>query len=327
MSTQVTLPPLGESVAEGTVSRWLKQIGDKIAADEPLLEVSTDKVDTEVPSPVSGVLLQILVQEDETAAVGAVLAVVGDEAGLGAAAAEPTPPEVDAEPAFPAPAGESAATWAEAAAASPAAPPDDASQPVQPPPPAAPRAWAAADEPYATPLVRKLAAEHGVSLAGLTGSGVGGRIRKQDIFAAAAAAAKPVPVPEPVLDPAATFRTPAPVPAAPATPTPAAPVPDAPAPAAATPPADPAAAAPDVPADLAAAAPAPSDLLTAALASPPAVPAGGTTEKLSRLRASTARRMVESLQGSAQLTATVEADLTAVSRLRAQAKAQFEARE
>src|ERR671911_899911 len=101
MSTSVTLPALGESVTEGTVTRWLKQIGDTVEADEPLLEVSTDKVDTEIPSPTSGVLLEIKAQEDETVEVGAVLAVIGEPSeadGQGAA------PEAPAEPAGAAPA-------------------------------------------------------------------------------------------------------------------------------------------------------------------------------------------------------------------------------
>ena len=93
MSTEVTLPALGESVTEGTVSRWLKEVGEHVDADEPLLEVSTDKVDTEIPSPVAGVLLEITVDVDETAPVGAVLAVIGDasEAGAPAAPAAPAP--------------------------------------------------------------------------------------------------------------------------------------------------------------------------------------------------------------------------------------------
>src|SRR4051812_36656958 len=103
MSTDVTLPALGESVTEGTVTRWLKQVGDAIAADEPLLEVSTDKVDTEIPSPAAGVLLEIRAQEDDTVEVGAVLAVIGeeDEAGSGSAPAEEPPAESggqDSEP-------------------------------------------------------------------------------------------------------------------------------------------------------------------------------------------------------------------------------------
>lgn len=143
MSVSVTLPALGESVTEGTVTRWLKAEGERVEADEPLLEVSTDKVDTEIPAPASGVLLEIVVGEDETAEVGAKLAVIG------------------------------------AAGAAPAAPAEDGA--------------------YVTPLVRKLAGENGVDLASVKGSGVGGRIRKQDVLAAAeakkAAAAAPAAAP------------------------------------------------------------------------------------------------------------------------------------
>ncbi|MET8747552.1 2-oxo acid dehydrogenase subunit E2 [Streptomyces sp. NPDC004728] len=147
MSVSVTLPALGESVTEGTVTRWLKAVGDEVAENEPLLEVSTDKVDTEIPSPVAGVLLEIAVAEDETAEVGAKPAVIG---AAGAAPA-PAPAPVTPDPAAP-------------AAVSPA---DDSA--------------------YVTPLVRKLASENGVGLSTVKGSGVGGRIRKQDVIAAEAA--------------------------------------------------------------------------------------------------------------------------------------------
>ena len=112
MSESVILPALGESVTEGTVTRWLKKVGERVEVDEPLLEVSTDKVDTEIPSPVSGVVEEILVQEDETVEVGAVLARIGDGAAQSAAApapaAEPEPaqPEPEAAPAAAAPAAE-----------------------------------------------------------------------------------------------------------------------------------------------------------------------------------------------------------------------------
>ncbi|NKY07360.1 2-oxoglutarate dehydrogenase, E2 component, dihydrolipoamide succinyltransferase, partial [Cellulomonas hominis] len=99
MSDNVQLPALGESVTEGTVTRWLKNVGDRVEVDEPLLEISTDKVDTEVPSPFAGVLEQILVQEDETAEVGAVLAVIGDGSGSGEAPAEQAPAQQEAAPA------------------------------------------------------------------------------------------------------------------------------------------------------------------------------------------------------------------------------------
>ncbi|UED83747.1 2-oxoglutarate dehydrogenase, E2 component, dihydrolipoamide succinyltransferase [Streptomyces profundus] len=184
--TEVLLPALGESVTEGTVTRWLKEVGEEVEADEPLLEVSTDKVDTEIPAPTAGTLLEITVGEDETAEVGAKLGVIG---AAGAAAAAPAPPEPAPEPA-PAP----KPAQAEAPKPPPApAPPKPQAAPAPAPAPApavAPRATAApsADGAYVTPLVRKLASENGVDLAQVKGSGVGGRIRKQDVLAAAEAA-------------------------------------------------------------------------------------------------------------------------------------------
>ncbi|MFJ3771156.1 2-oxoglutarate dehydrogenase, E2 component, dihydrolipoamide succinyltransferase [Streptomyces sp. NPDC090075] len=206
--TDVVLPALGESVTEGTVTRWLKQVGDEVGEDEPLLEVSTDKVDTEIPAPVAGVLLEIVVGEDETAEVGAKLAVIGAPGAAPAAApaapapapaAAPAPAPADpVAPPAPAPAPAPAAPAPAPVAAAPApaapAPAPVAAAPVTPAPaPAAP-----VDEgAYVTPLVRKLAAENGVDLGAVKGTGVGGRIRKQDVLAAAeaakAAAAAPAP--------------------------------------------------------------------------------------------------------------------------------------
>lgn len=196
--TEVTLPALGESVTEGTVTRWLKAIGDEVEVDEPLLEVSTDKVDTEIPSPVAGTLQEIRVGEDETAEVGSVLAVIGSGSGA-PAQAEPK----EAEPVAAAP-----STEREEPAAEPKAAQDEAEKPAQPEPaesaPAAPAKdapakeapadekpkedSAGADSVYVTPLVRKLANQHGVDLGSLKGTGVGGRVRKQDVLDAAEAA-------------------------------------------------------------------------------------------------------------------------------------------
>ncbi|UZK56605.1 2-oxoglutarate dehydrogenase, E2 component, dihydrolipoamide succinyltransferase [Streptomyces drozdowiczii] len=212
--TDVTLPALGESVTEGTVTRWLKEVGEEVAEDEPLLEVSTDKVDTEIPAPVAGVLLEIVVGEDETAEVGAKLAVIGAPGAAPAEAPAPAQPapaqEAPAEPA-PAPAPEPAPAPAPAAPApapaapapapaaqapAPAAPAPAPAAPAQAPA-AAPAATSGDDGAYVTPLVRKLAAENGVDLGSVKGTGVGGRIRKQDVVAAAeaakAAAAAPAP--------------------------------------------------------------------------------------------------------------------------------------
>lgn len=201
--SEVKLPALGESVTEGTVTRWLKKVGDTVAIDEPLVEVSTDKVDTEIPSPVAGVLQQILVQEDETAAVGAVLAIVAD------GSAQPTP-QVSTPPVT-----EAVAPAAAPAVATPIAQPvveTPVVQPVQPPmnlpvftpqvntvpvtpavtpvvvnTPATSNQADSSDSPYVTPLVRKLAIETGVDLNSVSGTGIGGRIRREDVLAAASA--------------------------------------------------------------------------------------------------------------------------------------------
>ena len=191
-SHEVTLPALGESVTEGTVTRWLKAVGDSVEVDEPLLEVSTDKVDTEIPSPVAGTLQEIRVNEDETAEVGSVLAVIGSGAAAPAAAPAAPAPKQEA-PAAEAPKQEApaAAPAAEAKAEAPAAPQQAA--PAQAAA-AAPAAEAApAESGYVTPLVRKLANQQGVDISSLTGTGVGGRIRKQDVIAAAEAKAAPAP--------------------------------------------------------------------------------------------------------------------------------------
>ena len=188
-TTSVVLPPLGESVTEGTVTRWLKQVGDAVAADEPLVEVSTDKVDTEIPAPAGGILLAIRVPVDATVAVGAELAVIGDAGALPAggagetpAPAAMTPPAaiVPATPVTPAP-----------MLATPAPAPTPTSAPTD----TSAGAPASDEEPYVTPLVRKLAAERGVDLATVVGTGVGGRVRKQDVIAAAERAAAPAPIP------------------------------------------------------------------------------------------------------------------------------------
>ncbi|RBY85497.1 2-oxoglutarate dehydrogenase, E2 component, dihydrolipoamide succinyltransferase [Blastococcus sp. TF02A-30] len=287
--TPVTMPALGESVTEGTVTRWLKAVGDEVSADEPLLEVSTDKVDTEIPSPVSGTLLEITVNEDETVDVGAQLALIGTgAAGGGSPAPAPAPqqeaPQQEAPKEAPKEEPQAAPEAKPAAPASSTAQPGgdygaSGAQPSQsptdaPPPQVAPQAPAAqapagdGGGQYVTPLVRRLAAERGVDLGSVTGTGVGGRIRKQDVLAAAE---KPAPAPAPAAS-ARSSRTPSP-------------------------------------------------------AATPDTSVRGRTEKLTRLRATIARRMVESLQISAQLTTVVEADITRIANLRQRAKGDFEARE
>jgi pyruvate dehydrogenase E2 component (dihydrolipoamide acetyltransferase) len=174
-STIVSMPALGESVTEGTVTRWLKKVGDQITVDEPLLEVSTDKVDTEIPSPATGTVLSIDVAVDATVAVGARLASIGVSSGAPVQAPAPTP-------AAPKPAAPVVQAPAQVA---PVTPPPAALAPVAPIASAAP---VRNDDSYVTPIVRKLAAEAGVNLATIKGTGVGGRIRKEDILAAAPAA-------------------------------------------------------------------------------------------------------------------------------------------
>ncbi|MCT1620081.1 2-oxoglutarate dehydrogenase, E2 component, dihydrolipoamide succinyltransferase [Janibacter hoylei] len=308
--TTVAMPALGESVTEGTVSRWLKAEGDTVEVDEPLLEVSTDKVDTEIPSPVAGTLTKILVQEDETVEVGADLAIVGGSGGGSTESAPAEEPKQEApteEPKAEEPKEEPKAEEPkeepkqEAPKEEPKqeAPKEEPKQeaPKEEPKQEAPKEEPKAEEPkaepkqevpaasggdaaaYVTPLVRKLAADNGIDLAQVTGTGIGGRIRKQDVLEAAKAKNQPQ-------EAAAPAAAPAGAPAA---------------------------------------------------AAPAGVPAGlesnvpqskrGTREKMTRLRKVIAERMVESLRVSAQLTTVVEVDMTKVARVRDAAKAEFAQRE
>ena len=287
-SVEVTLPALGESVTEGTVTRWLKQVGESIEVDEPLLEVSTDKVDTEVPSPVAGTILEIKVQEDEDAEVGQVLAIVGDESaassdngsdsdnGSSEKSGETKAEQVE-DAATTADSGEDTEQAAEAKTEQ--APKADTKQ-------ASPQSGgdsSSAGSPskdvpgYVTPLVRKLAREKNVDLGSLTGTGVGGRIRKQDVLAAAEKAEK-LSAP-PVQNTGADLS------------------------------------------------PAVSRQSTESAAAPAADAKRGTTEKAPRIRMTIAKRMRESLDVSAQLTQVTEVDMTRVAKLRQQAKDQFQKRE
>jgi pyruvate dehydrogenase E2 component (dihydrolipoamide acetyltransferase) len=314
MSESVNLPALGESVTEGTVTRWLKNVGDRVEVDEPLLEVSTDKVDTEIPSPIAGVIEAILVAEDATVEVGTPLVTIGDGSGGGAAAA-PAPAETAPAAATPEPAAEvspPAAPVAEpvsepvAEVPSTDAPAPEEATPSAPTPPApaeavepapaevapepapaevapepapvaeapapvaevpAPAAAAAAPAPatsaapnaaYVTPIVRKLAHDTGIDLASVVGTGVGGRIRKQDVLAAGTSLSKVAPAPAPQREPIATS------------------------------------------------------------------PLRGTTVAMSRLRKVIAERAVISMQSSAQLTSVVEVDVTRVAHYRDDVKDQFQ---
>jgi len=215
--SEVKLPALGESVTEGTVTRWLKKIGDTVAIDEPLVEVSTDKVDTEIPSPVAGVLQEILVQEDETCAVGAVLAIVAD--GVAASAPVAVAPPVTQTPvevpvvATP--------VVVEPVAVAPVIQAPVVQAPVVVPAVAEPVTQAApvslpafnqspvvnSDSTYVTPLVRKLANESGINLESVAGTGVGGRIRREDVLAAATSPVSVTPPPKaPVSLPVSSLR-------------------------------------------------------------------------------------------------------------------------
>ena len=213
----VTLPQLGETVTEGTITQWFKSVGDTVAADEPLFEVSTDKVDTEVPSPVSGVLTEIRVEEGDTVDVGTVIAVVGDADAAAPAApapAEQPAPEPEPEP-EPAPAAP--------APAAPAPAPAAAAAPAPAPAPAASAETAAAgDSRLLSPVVRRLVNEHGLDPDAITGTGPGGRITRDDVLdhidATGANRQEPAPpagTPAPAA-PAAAPQAPAAAPQAPA---------------------------------------------------------------------------------------------------------------
>ena len=234
--TEVRMPALGESVTEGTVTTWLKAVGDAVDADEPLLEVSTDKVDSEVPAPVAGFLAEIRVPEDETVEVGTVVAIISETAP----SAAPAAPAVAAAPVAPVDPFPNASTLAAVATGAPVV--------------ATPAV--ATGSAYVTPIVRKLARDLGVDLATVSGTGVGGRVRREDVEAAAA--------PAPAAAPAAKVE---------------------------------------------------------AVREPS--PLRGTTEKMSRLRQTIARRMVESLQTAAQLTTVIEVDVTKVAAVRARSKDAF----
>ena len=206
---EITLPQLGETVTEGTITRWFKKVGDTIAADEPLFEVSTDKVDTEVPSPIAGVLTEIRVAEGETVAVGTVIAVVG---GAGAA---PAPAQV----ATPAP--------APVAAPAPVPVPTPAPAPVAAPAPTPAPAPVAQSNKLLSPVVRRLVNDHGINIDALQGTGPGGRITREDVLdyidrnGLAAQPAASAPTPAPVSAPA-PVQAPAPAPVAAPAPAPVA---------------------------------------------------------------------------------------------------------
>ena len=311
--TDVIMPQMGESIAEGTITKWMKKVGDKVQRDEPLFEISTDKVDAEIPAPASGVLKEIRFEPGTTVPINTVVAVIGAEGEAVAAppAATPAPPAPAPAPA-PAPVAATPVPPAPAPSASPTAtqripmvtpPPPAAAAPAPPPSaPEKPRAEMTAEElrqQRSSPVVRKIAAEHGVDIAGVPGTGISGRVTKQDILGhLEQRAAGPMPVAEPMPAPAA--------PAAPAAARPAAPA--APAPVAASP--------------VSAEAPA---------APAPFVPAYKPGERvevvpMSPIRKKTAEHMVLSKRISAHVNTVWEVDMTRVDQLRRKHKAAWQER-
>ena len=287
----VVMPQMGVSVSEGTVSKWLKSEVEAIAADEPLLEISTDKVDTEVPSPGEGVVAKILVQEGETVEVGTVLAVIAPE---GAAVEAPEPAE---EP--PAPATQEAADEAMAAASEGVG---DVAAAAQPSVPAAP-APASPSQPaepsgngrtFVSPVVARIAAEHGVDPNQVQGTGTGGRVTKKDILGFIESGGQAAAAPQQA----------APPPSAPAAPAePAAPAAPAPQPAAAAP-------APPKPA------PAPQPVAE--------LQPGETEEPMNAMRRGIAEHMRRSLDTSAHVTSAIEVDMSKVVAIREKLKKEYQ---
>ena len=241
-ATDVEMPELGESVTEGTITRWLKKVGDTVAVDEPLLEVSTDKVDTEVPSPVAGTIVEILAEEDDTVDVGAVIVRIGDGNAKPAAKEEPKAEEPKEEP------------RAEAAEAK-----------EEPKASSEPKVNDGDDVPYVTPLVRKLADKHGVDLRTVKGTGVGGRIRKQDVLAAAKGEGESAPAEAKKSGSAISTKS----------------------------------------------------------VDPEKAKLRGTTQRVNRIRELTAKKTLESLHSTAQLTQLHEVDMTKVAELRKANKQAF----
>jgi len=289
------MPQMGVSVSEGTITRWLKQEGEQVEADEPLLEISTDKVDTEVPSPASGTVTQILVQEGETVDVGTKLGQIGGSAAAEAPPAESAPqPESAPDAAPPEPATAEAA--AEAEAASPAeSPAPTAPEPSAAPPSAAPQP-SGNGKAFVSPVVARIASEHGVDPSQVPGTGSGGRVTKKDILAfVESGGAKEQP------------QAPAPTPAPPAQEAqPEAPAPQAPPPAQAPPP------------------PKPKPPAPAPVAAGETLP-GETVEPITAMRRGIAEHMRRSLDTAAHVTSAIEVDFSRVVAVREQLKKEYQA--
>jgi pyruvate/2-oxoglutarate dehydrogenase complex dihydrolipoamide acyltransferase (E2) component len=320
---EVVMPQMGVSVSEGTITRWLKQPGESIALDEPLLEISTDKVDTEVPSPGEGVVGEIRVQEGETVEVGTVLATI---APAGAAVAEPEPEAPPAAAEEPPPEPE-AAPQAEPETPTPAAAPEPVAAAPAPPPAPTPAAVESGGNGklFVSPVVARIAAQHGVDPGAVAGTGQGGRVTKKDILAfiesgaAAASAAEPAEAVEPAMEAPPAPAEPAPVEAVPveAAPVEAAPVEPAPV---------------EVPP---AAAPAPAS--APSTAPPPAPPrpapepvastaplAGEVEEPMNAMRRGVAEHMRRSLDTSAHVTSAIEVDMSRVVAARERLKKDYQ---
>ena len=284
-SVEVVMPQMGVSVSEGTITKWLKQVGEEVTADEPLLEISTDKVDTEVPSPGSGVVQQILVQEGETVDVGTKLALVGP---AGADGAPPTPAEAPPEPVT-AQAAEEAAAPSSAEAAPPTPESDEApAAPAAPARAAAPEDGRGDGKSFVSPVVARIASEHDVDPGQVPGTGRGGRVTKKDILAfieSGAPAEAPAPA-APEAQPAAPGQEPAEAPAAPAPSPPPAPV--------------------------------------AAPVSPQVQALGESLEPMNAMRRGIAEHMRRSLDTSAHVTSAIEVDMSKVVELRKKVKPEYE---
>jgi pyruvate dehydrogenase E2 component (dihydrolipoamide acetyltransferase) len=289
-AVDVVMPQMGVSVSEGTITRWLKQEGEQVEADEPLLEISTDKVDTEVPSPGSGTLTQILVQEGETVDVGTKLGQIGGGAAA-AAPAQAAEPEATPAPAEPA--------TADAAAEADAASPAETPAPTAPEPSAAPPAAPAPSgngKAFVSPVVARIAGEHGIDPAQVPGTGSGGRVTKKDILAfVESGGAQEAPAEPPAAGPAPAPAAEAAAPQAPATPPPAQ-----------APPAPPK---PPAPAPVAAGETLP----------------GETVEPMSAMRRGIAEHMRRSLDTSAHVTSAIEVDFSRIVSTRARLKKEYQA--
>ncbi|HXB70714.1 MAG TPA: dihydrolipoamide acetyltransferase family protein [Candidatus Acidoferrales bacterium] len=298
--TDVVMPQMGESIVEGTLTKWLKKPGDRIERDEPLFEISTDKVDTEIPSPAAGTLSEVLVPEGQTVGINTVVGRIDESGGAAAKPAVPAAKPEAPEPKAAAPAAKAAEPKPKAAppaapvdAEPPAEPEPEATEPPQPTP-----APEQTDEPLPiepagplSPLVRKMARENNIDLARVRGTGAGGRITKQDLEGYLAQSAKPAaPAPPPA--PAPPSAAPAPAPAAP---------------------------------------PAPPAATTAAPAAPPSTPplppagqAKTRIEPMSTMRIKIAEHMVMSKRTSPHVTTVHRVDMTKVARLRQHHKAAFQ---